>query len=243
MSTLETKALPPVSTISSAILLAPSRFLSNTPTLQPYSAKRRQMAPPIAPPPPVTMTFFPSSPRMARSSQWREGDELGLALLEMGSQSFLHLRPEEAQHLERERRVERGAHHAQPVIERVFGEADRGLRPLGQLGGDFERLRFKLLVLDTERDQADALGLLAAHRLAKQQIVFGLGHAAEQRPDDDGVVAGGDAQAGVAVDDLGFLGSDRYVGQQARHQPGADRGAADRAHDGLGAVDDVVDDV
>jgi hypothetical protein len=28
----------------------------------PASAKRRQMALPIAPPPPVTSTFFPSSP-------------------------------------------------------------------------------------------------------------------------------------------------------------------------------------
>src|SRR6478735_6720206 len=112
--------------ISPATFLAPSRFLSNTPTLAPYSAKRRQIAPPIAPPPPVTMTFLPFSPRMA-SSQRRVGIELGLALLEMGGQAFLHLGAHEAQHFERRRGVERRAHHAQPVVERVFGEADRGL--------------------------------------------------------------------------------------------------------------------
>src|SRR4029453_16887903 len=118
MSTLDTKALPPVSVISPAIRLAPSRFLSNTPTLQPYSAKRRQMAPPIAPPPPVTMTFLPESPRMTGSSEGRVGIELGLALLEVRGETFLHLRSHEAQHLERRRGVERGAHHAQPVVQR-----------------------------------------------------------------------------------------------------------------------------
>src|ERR1700755_3688170 len=98
MSTLETNALPPVSVISPATRLAPSRFLSNTPTLQPYAAKRRQMAPPIAPPPPVTMTFLPSNPRMTGSSYRRVGIELGLALLEMRGEAFLHLGPHEAQH-------------------------------------------------------------------------------------------------------------------------------------------------
>src|ERR1044072_5740665 len=126
MSTLATKALPPVSTISWAFLLAPSRFLSTTPTLQPYSAKRRQMAPPIAPPPPVTMTFLPSNPRMTGSSDRRVGIELGLALREMRGEAFLPLGPHEAQHLQRRRRVEGGAHHAKPVVERVLGEADRG---------------------------------------------------------------------------------------------------------------------
>src|SRR5262245_17426459 len=124
MSTLDTKALPPASVISPATRLAPSRFLSNTPTLQPYPAKRRQIAPPIAPPPPVTMTAFPSSPRMMGSLQRRVGIELGLALLEVRGEAFLHLGPHEAQHLERRRGVERRAHHAQPVVQRVLGEAD-----------------------------------------------------------------------------------------------------------------------
>ena len=61
------------------------------------------------------------------------------------------------------------------------------------------------VVVDAERDQADALGFLAVDRLAEQEIVFGLGHAAEQGPDDAGVIAGGDAEAGVAVDDLAFF--------------------------------------
>src|SRR4030095_11061572 len=215
MSTLDTKAFPPVSEISSAIRLAPSRFLSNTPTLQPYPAKRLQMAPPIAPPPPVTMTFLPDSPRMTGSSEGRVGIELGLALLEVRGEAFLHLGAHEAQHLERRRGVEGGPHHAQPVVERVLGEADRGLRALGALGADVQSLGLELIVVDAERHQADALGFLPVDRLAEQQIVLGLGHAAEQRPDDDGVIAGGDAEAGVAVDDLGLLRSNRDVGQDA----------------------------
>src|SRR5262245_19847357 len=243
MSTPDTKALPPAALISSATLLAPSRFLSNTPTLAPYSANRRQMAPPIAPPPPVTMTFLPDSPRMARSSEGRVGIEPGLALLEVRGEAFLHLRPQEAQHLQRGRGVERGAHHAQPVVQRVLGEANRGLRALGELGRDFQAFGLELGVLDAHRYQADALGLFAVDRLAEQQVVLCLGHAAEQRPDDDGVVAGGDAEPGVAVDDLGLLRGDRHVGQDARDQARAYGGAAHGADDRLGAVDDVVDDV
>src|SRR6187551_171186 len=142
MSTPEAKPL-----ISPAIFFAPSRFLSNTPTIAPYSAKRRQIAPPIAPAPPVTMTFLPFSPRMA-SSQRRVRVELGLALLEMRGEAFLHLGPHEAQHLERRRGVEGRAHHAQPVVERVFGEADRGLGAFGELGRHFETLGLELVVLD-----------------------------------------------------------------------------------------------
>src|SRR5918995_1223502 len=243
MSTLDTKPLPPVSTISSAILLAPSRFLSNTPTLQPYSAKRLQMAPPIAPPPPVTMTFLPESPRMTGSSEGRVRIELGLALLEVRGEAFLHLGSQEAQHLERRRGVERGAHHAQPVVQRVLGEADRGLRTLGKLGRDLQALGLELIILDAHRDQADALGLLAVDRLAEQQVVLGLGHAAEDRPHDHRMIARGDAEPGVAVDDLGFLRDDGYIGQDARDQARADGGTAHGADDRLGAVDDVVDDI
>src|SRR4029453_9479941 len=166
MSTLETKALPPVSAISSAIRLAPSRFLSNTPILQPYAAKRLQMAPPIAPPPPVTMTFLPESPRMTGSAEGRVGIELGLALLEMRGEAFLHLGPHEAQHLQRRRRVEGGAHHAKPVVERVLGEADRGRATLCEVVRDLDPLGLELVVLDAQRDQPDTLGLLAVDRLA-----------------------------------------------------------------------------
>src|SRR5262245_37456019 len=176
MSTPETKVAPPLAWISAATFFAPSRFLSKMPTWAPYSAKRRQMAPPIAPPPPVTMTFLPSNPRMTGSSDRRVGVELGLALLEVGGEPFLHVRSQEAQDLERRRGVERRSHHAQPVVQRVFGEANRGLRSLGELGRHFQALGFELVVLDAERDQPDALGFLAVDRLAEQQVVLGLGH-------------------------------------------------------------------
>jgi hypothetical protein len=96
-----------------------------------------------------------------------------------------------------------------------------------------------LVVVDADRHQADALGLLAAQRIAGEQVVLGLGHAAQQRPADGGVVAGGHAQPGVAVDDLGVAAHHRHVGQEARHQAGAHGRAVDGRHDGLGAVDDV----
>ena len=115
--------------------------------------------------------------------------------------------------------------------------------PSASLVATSSALGLELVVLDAQRDQADALGLLAVDRLAEQQVVLGLGHAAEQRPHDHRVVAGGDAEPRVAVDDLGLLRGDRDVGQDAGDQARADGGAAHGADDRLGAVDDVVDDV
>jgi asparagine synthase (glutamine-hydrolysing) len=98
-------------------------------------------------------------------------------------------------------------------------------------------------VVDAQRHEPDALGLLAADRLAQQQVVLRLGHAAQQRPYDRRMVAGRDAEAGVAVDDAGGTAGDRDVGEQARHEAGADGRALHRRDDGLGAVDQVVDEV
>src|SRR5919108_3607930 len=111
------------------------------------------MAPPIAPPPPVTMTFLPSSPRMTLSSDGRVGVELGFALLEVRGKALLHLGAQEAQHLQGRRGIEGWTHHAQPVVKRVLGEANRGLGTFGELGRDLEALGFELVVLDAKRDQ------------------------------------------------------------------------------------------
>ena len=82
--------------------------------------------------------------------------------------------------------------------------------------GHLERPVLHLVVVDAQRHEPDALGLLAGERVAREQVVLGLGHAAQQRPADRGVVAGGDAEAGVAVDDAGGAADDRDVGEERR---------------------------
>ena len=57
------------------------------------------------------------------------------------------------------------------------------------------------------------------------------------------MVAGGDAEAGVAVHDEGGFGGDGDVAQQRRHQPGPHRRAVDGGDGGLAAVDQVIDQV
>ena len=58
------------------------------------------------------------------------------------------------------------------------------------------------------------------------------------------MVAGGDAEPRVAVDDARrFFEAIDTSARSAADQAGADRGAAHGADDRLGAVDDVVDDV
>src|SRR5205085_8183874 len=118
----------------------------------------------------------------------------------MRGDAFLRLRAAEAEHLERERDIERRPRHAQPIVQRILRPAKRGLRAGRELARYLECLCLELAFFAGQRYQAEALGLLAADLLAKEQVVLRLGHAAEERPDDRRVIAGGDAEARVAVD-------------------------------------------
>src|ERR1019366_5945080 len=88
-------------------------------------------------------------------------------------------------------------------------------------------------------DETDALRFLTADRLAEQQVVFGLGDAAEQGPDDRRMIAGCDTDPGVAVDQACRATGDRDIREQAR----ADRNTVHGRVHRLAAVDDVVDEV
>src|SRR6476659_5374294 len=103
--------------------------------------------------------------------------EVGLALLAQRRGALRQFVTAEPEKLHAERRIEDGAGCAQPVVERVFRPPDGVRRALRQPHRDLHRPRLNLLVRHRERNQADALGLLAADRLAQQQMVFGLGHA------------------------------------------------------------------
>ena len=61
-STEKAPALPLLDRIAVATLSAASLLMSNTATVAPSSAKRRQIADPIPPAPPVTTTTLPLSP-------------------------------------------------------------------------------------------------------------------------------------------------------------------------------------
>ena len=111
----------------------------------------------------------------------------------MGGEAFLHVGAAEAEELERQRGIKSRAHHPQPVVERAFGPADCALRALGQLGRDLDRFRLKPIVIDSKGNKPDPLSLLAQDLIAGEKIVFRLGQAAEQGPDDRRVVASGNA--------------------------------------------------
>ena len=97
--------------------------------------------------------------------------------------------------------------------------------------------------VDGARHEADALGLFARDLLAEKQVVLGLGHSAQQRPDDCCVVTGGHAEAGVPVDQARIARDHRDVCEQRTRQPGAHCRAVDGRDDRLRAIDHVVDEV
>src|SRR3954462_3982995 len=115
--------------------------------------------------------------------------------------AFLCLGAAEAQHLERERGIECWPGHAQPVVERIFGPPQRRLGAARELARDLQRFFLQLAFLARQRDEPEALGLLAADRLAKEEVILRLGHAAEKRPDDRRVIAGRYAEPRVTVDE------------------------------------------
>jgi len=57
------------------------------------------------------------------------------------------------------------------------------------------------------------------------------------------VIAGGDTELGMAVDQLGGIGGNGDVSKDRHHQPGTHRDAVDRRHHRLAAIDHVVDHV
>ena len=161
----------------------------------------------------------------------------------MGGDAFLHFRPGKAEEFQRQRSIERWPRHAQPVVQAVFGPAQRALRAGREFACHFQRLGLQFRFFTAERHQPDPLGLLAAHLFAGQQVVLGLRHPAQQRPHDGGMVPGRDAEARMPVDDPRVLCGDRNVRQQPDHQPRTDRRPVHCGHHDLRAVDDVVDDV
>ena len=79
------------------------------------------------------------------------------------------------------------------------------------------------------RIRSSRIGVVRRH-----EIVFGLCHRAEQRPQDHRMVAGGNADPDVPVGDLGLLRHDADVGHQRHRETGnADGHAVDRGYDRL----------
>ncbi len=129
------------------------------------------------------------------------------------------------------------------MIERPFGHPRRVDGSGGQLAGDTERRRHHLVGRDGLRHEADPFGFSAVEEVGGQQVVLRLRHAAQQRPDRNGVVAAGDAEANVAVGELGRLVDHADVGHQCDGQAGTDGHAVDRRDDRRVAVDHRADDV
>ena len=94
-----------------------------------------------------------------------------------------------------------------------------------------------------DRDQPDALRFSARQGFVGQQVVARLGQSAQQRPDDDGVIARRHAELGVPIENPRIIRGHRHVREQGDGQSRAHRAAADRRHHRLGAIDEVVDQV
>src|SRR5690606_21094626 len=110
--------------------------------------------------------------------------EAGLALVPVRRQALPGVGPAEAEELVGQRGVEHRGLGPVPVVQGVLRPADGLLGAAAQPLGHLERGVVDGVVVDAQRDEADALGLLAAQRLAGEQVVLGLGHAAQQRPAD-----------------------------------------------------------
>ena len=115
-------------------------------------------------------------------------------LAEQAGHALFHVGAAKAHKFERQRGIKRRPGLAQPVVQAVLGPADGGLAAAGQPVSHLIGLGQQFVVVDRQGHQTDALGLFAADRFAQHQVVLGLGHAAQQRPADGRVVAGGDAE-------------------------------------------------
>ena len=91
--------------------------------------------------------------------------------------------------------------------------------------------------------EADALGFAPIDEVAREEVVLRARHPAKQRPDHGRMVAGGDAEAGVAIGQPRLFGDERDVGHERDREPGAHGDAVDGGDDDLLAAEDGVDDL
>ncbi len=173
----------------------------------------------------------------------RPPSKLGPALLARRGQPLAHVRQLETQEFERQRGIETGSGQSQPIVQGVLGPADRGGAARGQGSRHIECPLQNFAVGNGDGDEPDPLRFGARQGLVGQQVIPRLRQAAEQRPDDHGMIARGDPQPGVAVEYAGIVRGDRHIGQQGDGQACAHRAAADGRHHGFGTIDQVVDQV
>ena len=75
------------------------------------------------------------------------------------------------------------------------------LSTAGKPSCNFQGLVVDLLVVDTHRHKPDPFCLFSGEVIVQEEVVFGLGKSAEQRPNHGRMIAGGDAELHVPVDD------------------------------------------
>ena len=131
--------------------------------------------------------------RSRSSLAGRTTAEVRRTLLAHGGDALERIGALKAQELVGQRRLEGRRELAVGVVERVFGPSDRLLSTVGEFGCNGERLvkdrLWAAVVVDTDRDQPDALGFLAGKITAGEQVVLRFRHPAQKWPADGGVVA------------------------------------------------------
>src|SRR5207302_3204669 len=129
------------------------------------------------------------------------------------------------------------------LVERELRVRDRRPRARREPPRNRERALLELLLGHAERDEPDALSLGAVDLLAQEQVVLRLRHPTEKWPDDRRVVAGGDAELGVAVGDARLRAGERDVGEETDDEPRADGRTGDGRDDRRRTAEHVVDEV
>src|SRR5215470_10171028 len=115
---------------------------------------------------PLHVGAVPSKSR--QGSQWRDVAESRRSAFAQGRNAFRDIRRGEIDKFKSEGRVENRPCKAKPVVESVFGEADRVLRSGGESGCDIDRFVIDVIILVAERHKPDSLGLLPGEIIVEQ---------------------------------------------------------------------------
>ncbi len=105
------------------------------------------------------------------------------------------------------------------MIERPLGRPDRSWRASCEPLGDAARSGIELIPIDRQCGQAHPLGLDAGDLLVEKEMVFRLGEAAEDGPEQHGMVACGDTEADMAVEQARIPRDDRYIARSPAASP------------------------
>ena len=125
--------------------------------------------------------------------------------------TFEQVLTKKAHHFQGQRVIKNRSGLEQPLVQGTFGKSVGIGRSGCDLRRHFHGFVEQFVIASAEADQTNTFRLGSLDEIARQQVILGFRHTAQQRPDDSAVITGCNSEACVSVSQSGTFGHDTDV--------------------------------